>query len=555
MKIRLVDKYPEGVITLEEMQKRGVKGRIQSARRVPKDLETYIDSVVNKKETGETFEKDGKTYNEVVLDGVNAAREEGTAVTLLSGTHATFEGKAENKTYGTDEFKIALTYPEGVTWNDYLNKIYAVTVSSGGKTVGAVPWIDWYGEKADAPSSPHYNNVEVALNSGKVIAENQAVVHRFDDFYENGALKSGYYTVTVYADGFNTVTAEDIWVPERAGAEIALEDGTATSAAVTFVKPLPDDFEPVFKVDGKDASFADGIITFDAVKPGSHTVTVESGNLIDGNKKYGDVTGTFNYTLAEAAVKYDGEKLVATGNDITTEDYAAAVTQVSVDGTLYNPKDRRNPVTVINSDGTIDLSKTAAAEKEGPVEITVTAKGYPELTFTTNDVQYATVGAIAAKTYTGKALKPALDVRYGDKVLTEGIDYKAAYTGNTNAGTAKVTVTGIGNYTGVKTVTFKIKKAAQKMTAKANAKTVKFTKVKKKAQVITKAVTVKNAKGKVTYKKVSGAAKLTVSKAGKITVKKGTKKGLYKVKIKVTAAGNNNFNAASKTVNVKIRVK
>ena len=43
MKIRLVDKYPEGGIPMEEMQRRGVKGRIQSARRVPKDLETYID--------------------------------------------------------------------------------------------------------------------------------------------------------------------------------------------------------------------------------------------------------------------------------------------------------------------------------------------------------------------------------------------------------------------------------------------------------------------------------------------------------------------------------
>ena len=45
------------------------------------------------------------------------------------------------------------------------------------------------------------------------------------------------------------------------------------------------------------------------------------------------------------------------------------------------------------------------------------------------------------------------------------------------------------------------------------------------------------------------------AKTGKITVKKGVKKGTYKLKIKVTAAGNEKFNAGSKTVVVKIRVK
>ena len=44
-------------------------------------------------------------------------------------------------------------------------------------------------------------------------------------------------------------------------------------------------------------------------------------------------------------------------------------------------------------------------------------------------------------------------------------------------------------------------------------------------------------------------------KNGKITVKKGLKKGTYKLKIKVTAAGNANYNAGSKSVTVKIKVK
>lgn len=45
MKIRLIKKYPEGIISMGEMQEHGVKGRIQSARKVPKDLEMYIDRI------------------------------------------------------------------------------------------------------------------------------------------------------------------------------------------------------------------------------------------------------------------------------------------------------------------------------------------------------------------------------------------------------------------------------------------------------------------------------------------------------------------------------
>ena len=45
------------------------------------------------------------------------------------------------------------------------------------------------------------------------------------------------------------------------------------------------------------------------------------------------------------------------------------------------------------------------------------------------------------------------------------------------------------------------------------------------------------------------------AKTGKITVKKKTKKGTYKMNVTVTAAGNGNYNAKVQTVTVKIRVK
>ena len=101
-----------------------------------------------------------------------------------------------------------------------------------------------------------------------------------------------------------------------------------------------------------------------------------------------------------------------------------------------------------------------------------------------------------------------------------------------------------------------IAKLAKKAnTLSANGKTVKAKKNKKTVIKTAKAFTIKNAIGAVTYKKASGNKKITVAKNGKITVKKGLKKGNYKVKIQVTAAGNAEYNAAVKTVTVTIKVK
>ena len=87
--------------------------------------------------------------------------------------------------------------------------------------------------------------------------------------------------------------------------------------------------------------------------------------------------------------------------------------------------------------------------------------------------------------------------------------------------------------------------------------------LKKKAQTVraTKAMTVRSAQGAVTYKLagVTGSKFKkyfkVAAKTGDITVRKGLKKGTYKVKIKVTAAGNDNYKKGSKTAAVTVKVK
>lgn len=102
-------------------------------------------------------------------------------------------------------------------------------------------------------------------------------------------------------------------------------------------------------------------------------------------------------------------------------------------------------------------------------------------------------------------------------------------------------------------------KKDQPMIVKATTKLVKVKALKKKTQTVTP-ISIKKAQGKVTYKLVSGDAKSKKvlklnKKTGKVTVKKGTKKGTYKLKVKVLSAGTKEHKAGDKTVTITVRAK
>ena len=66
--------------------------------------------------------------------------------------------------------------------------------------------------------------------------------------------------------------------------------------------------------------------------------------------------------------------------------------------------------------------------------------------------------------YDGKAKKPGVTVKLNGKTLKNGTDYTVSYSNNTKVGTAKVTITGKGNYTGSVSKTFSIKNNFKKAT-------------------------------------------------------------------------------------------
>ena len=106
------------------------------------------------------------------------------------------------------------------------------------------------------------------------------------------------------------------------------------------------------------------------------------------------------------------------------------------------------------------------------------------------------------------------------------------------------------------------KKSDNPIKVTAKIKIVKLKKLKNKKQVV-KPITIKGAQGSVTVSKVKNGTnakiykKITVNrKTGAITFKKGKyAKKTYKIKLKITVAGNADYNAKTVTKVVKIKVK
>ena len=67
-----------------------------------------------------------------------------------------------------------------------------------------------------------------------------------------------------------------------------------------------------------------------------------------------------------------------------------------------------------------------------------------------------TMGEIKNQSYTGIAVEPEVLLYAGDQQLQSGKDYTVTYENNVNIGTASVTVSGVGNYTGTVTGQFQI---------------------------------------------------------------------------------------------------
>ena len=159
------------------------------------------------------------------------------------------------------------------------------------------------------------------------------------------------------------------------------------------------------------------------------------------------------------------------------------------------------------------------------------------------DIKNMTITLAKTKyVYDGTSKKPSVTVKDGTKLLRNGQDYTVTYSKNVDVGTATVTVTGKGDYTGTSAVKFVIVKANNTIKA---SNIIKDT--SKKTQTVKIKASVKY-KAKLTYSSNSKSVK--VDSSGKVTIAKNF---TGKAVITITSAATSKYNKAVVKITVTVR--
>lgn len=202
---------------------------------------------------------------------------------------------------------------------------------------------------------------------------------------------------------------------------------------------------------------------------------------------------------------------------------------IQADGSGYNEAEIQADI----NEGLQYINSHSATFAGSNIEISdnLNVNSYVSGHVATRNLSSATVRSISNKAYTGKALKPSVTVKnsYGT-TLRNGTDYTVTYKNNKNPGKATITIKGKGDYSGTKTVTFKI--VPKKATVKAvkNVKTKKLNVTVKRDKLATGYQIKIGTNNKLT--KNTKTANISKNKTVKQTFKKLKKGKKYYVKVR-----------------------
>ena len=336
----------------------------------------------------------------------------GTANVIITGMgYYTGRATANFTITKADISKAAVSLEETNYTYDGSAKTPAVTVNLNGKTL-----------VRNTDYSVSYNN-NTAVGTANVIITGM-----------------GYYTGRATANF--TITKADI-----SKAAVSLEetnytyDGSAKTPAVTVT------------LNGKTL-----VLNTDYSVSYNNNIEVGTADaIISGMGNYtGSATAHFTITKAAEVVKTDISKATVTLEKTSfTYDGKAKTPAVTV---TLNGK-----TLVLNTDYSVSYNNNIEV---GTADVSISGMGNYSGSVTTNftitkaDISEAAVTLEKSSyTYDGSAKTPAVTVSLNGKTLLLNTDYSVSYNNNTAAGTANVSISGMGNYSGSVTTNFTITKA------------------------------------------------------------------------------------------------
>ena len=371
-----------------------------------------------------------------------------TTVTVKDGT-TVIPASEYTVTYGnnTNAGKATVTVKDQDGGNYVVSGTATFTITKAALSGVSVSLGGWtYGDTAKTPT------VSGNLGGGNVTYQYKA--DNASTYTSTVPTNAGTYTVKA------TVAESANYKAATATGSFTIAPKTVTNAAVTLSQTsyayTGRAFQPSVTVkDGTTVIPASEytVAYTDNINVGTATVTVSDragGNYV--------VSGTATFTITKAALSgvsvslggwtYGDTAKTPTvsgnlGNANVTYQYKAAD---AADETYTN--------VVPTNAGTYTV-KATVAESANYAAATATRN----FTIVPKAISKATVENISEQEFTGRTITPTVTVKDGTVVLTDA-DYSVAYANNIDAGTANVTITGKGNYTGSTSVKFTIAQAA-----------------------------------------------------------------------------------------------
>lgn len=286
--------------------------------------------------------------------------------------------------------------------------------------------LTYNGSKLSPAVTVKYGNTTLKKNTDYTVA------------YSNN-VNAGTGTITITGKGIYGGSVKKTFTIKKLGISATAVSGTGNKIYTgSAIKPVP-----AVKVGGRTLkNGTDFTVSYkNNTEPGTATLKVTG----KGNYS-GSVSKTFRITARAI-------------NDV----------EVTVPDTVFTGVQVRPDVVVSygnyqfinNSDYTLSFKDNVNI---GTASVVVTGKnhlsGSRTVTFPIEKADISSTEiAVKNATFTGSAVKSAVDVRLGNVTLKEGTHYTLSYKNNVNADTAQVTVSGKGSLEGAVTKNFTISKA------------------------------------------------------------------------------------------------
>ena len=297
-------------------------------------------------------------------------------------------------------------------------------------------------------SIPNQTYTGNSISALPVITYNGATLTKGTDYtltYSNN-VNVGTGTVTIKGQGnFKGTISKTFSISARAMSDTSVANVSSQTYTGNSISPLPT-ITYNNKTLKKDTDYT--LSYSNNINAGTATITITGK---------GNFTGTTSKTFSISARAMSDTSVANISSQTYTGNVISPLPTIT-----YNNKTLKK-----DTDYTLSYSDNINV---GTATITITGKGNfagttsKTFSISARAMSDTSVANVSSQTYTGNGISPLPTITYNNKTLKKDTDYTLSYSDNINAGTATITITGKGNFTGMTSMTFIItQKSAEKL--------------------------------------------------------------------------------------------